>query len=304
MNDETLSLITEKLGKENVLFDEPMSKHTSFEAGGSAKYFLIPAGVEELAFVIETLTKAGEKYFVLGNGSNVLVRDEGFDGSIILVKDNFKYYRAGSNGANTIVTAAAGLSLKELSEKLLADRLGGFEFASGIPGCMGGAMAMNAGAYGGEMKDVVIGAKVIDKKGKILKLSKDELEMGYRSSAIQKNGYVLIEAYLRFRSECEEVIREKIDDYTARRQEKQPLDMPSAGSTFKRPEGYFAGKLIMDSGLKGYRHGGAMISEKHCGFVVNAGGATASDIIALITEVQDIVYEKYGVRLEPEVRII
>ncbi len=304
MNEDNLNLIKEKLGEESVLQNEPMSKHTSFKVGGPAKFFVIPKNAEELAYVIKVLAKAKEKYFVLGNGSNVLVRDEGFDGTIILIKDNLKYYRSGSNGIETKVTVSAGMTLKDLSDALLKDGLCGFEFASGIPGCVGGAMAMNAGAYGGEMKDVVCGAKVIDQNGKIISLTKEELEMGYRSSAIQKKGYVLLEAYLLLKSGDPNEIRAKIDDFTARREEKQPLDMPSAGSTFKRPEGYFAGKLIMDSGLRGYRHGGAMISEKHCGFVVNAGDATAADIIALIEEVQNIVFEKFGVRLEPEVRII
>lgn len=293
-------LYEEILGKENVLENEPMKKHISFKVGGNARYYLIPHSIEELTRVIALIRSKQEPYYILGNGSNLIVPDEGYEGTVIQVWKNLSEITV----CGHTITAQAGAMLSTIAAKALEHSLAGFEFASGIPGTLGGAVTMNAGAYGGEMKDVLVQATVLDQDGKIQTLSKEQLQLGYRSSIISKEGLIVLEAQMEFQEGIQEDIREKMRDFNSRRREKQPLEYPSAGSTFKRPEGYFAGKLIQDAGLKGYRVGGAQVSEKHSGFVINAGNATAQDIFTLIQNVQEKVYEQFGVRLEMEVKIL
>lgn len=287
-------------GKESVSLSEDMRKHTTFKAGGCAKYFVCPDQVDSLAELISYVNKNDIKYYVIGNGSNLLVRDEGFDGVIvkignklgnIQIKDDEMVCEAGA-----FVSKAANLAAEQ--------SLAGLEFAAGIPGMIGGAAAMNAGAYGGEFKDIVECVWGLDRKGEKICLSNAQLEFGYRSSIIQKKDYIVTAVKLKLRFGNKEEIYDRMNGYLNARREKQPLEYPSAGSTFKRPEGYFAGKLIMDAGLAGMEIGGACVSEKHCGFIINKNNATAGDIIELIKRVSDIVYDKYNVILEPEVKII
>ncbi len=300
MEVKVKELYEEILGKENVLENEPMKKHISFKVGGNARYYLIPHSIEELTRVIALIRSKQEPYYILGNGSNLIVPDEGYEGTVIQVWKNLSEITV----CGHTITAQAGAMLSTIAAKALEHSLAGFEFASGIPGTLGGAVTMNAGAYGGEMKDVLVQATVLDQDGKIQTLSKEQLQLGYRSSIISKEGLIVLEAQMEFQEGIQEDIREKMRDFNSRRREKQPLEYPSAGSTFKRPEGYFAGKLIQDAGLKGYRVGGAQVSEKHSGFVINAGNATAQDIFTLIQNVQEKVYEQFGVRLEMEVKIL
>lgn len=300
MSDNIAELMSEIVGKENFKPNAPMSEYTTFKVGGPADYFVLPRNDQDIKAIIELCKKNNIKYFIMGNGSNVLVNDQGYRGAVIQLYENMRGYEL----SDTTIRVQAGIKLYDLSEILWENSLTGFEFASGIPGTLGGAVSMNAGAYGGEMKDVVISAKVMDENGEIIELLKGELEFGYRTSAILKKNYILLEATLKLEKGEKEVIREKITELSNRRKDKQPLEFPSAGSTFKRPEGHFAGKLIMDSGLAGYRVGNAMVSEKHCGFVINVGGATSKDIQTVINDVSDKVFEKFGVRLEPEVRML
>lgn len=236
----------------------------------------------------------------MGNGSNLLVSDKGYRGVVIQLWKNFSDIETEDN----TITVKAGALLSKVAAEALEESLTGMEFASGIPGTMGGAVMMNAGAYGGEMKDIIREVTVLTREGELLTLSKEEMNFGYRTSVVKEKGYVVISAELQLRKGDREEIRKVMDELKERRVTKQPLDMPSAGSTFKRPEGYFAGKLIMDAGLRGFSVGGAQISEKHCGFVVNKGDATAADVLGLIGEVQKRVQEKFGVALEPEVKFL
>lgn len=239
-------------------------------------------------------------YFILGNGSNLLVSDKGYRGAVIQLWKNVSDIRV----EGCLIQAKAGASLAKIAAQALEAGLTGMEFAAGIPGTLGGAVVMNAGAYGGEMKDILKEALVMDGEGRIFTLTKEELKLGYRTSIVKEKGYIVLAAVLELQPGDREEIRKLMEDLKQRRGEKQPLDMPSAGSTFKRPEGYFAGKLIMDAGLRGFSVGGAQVSEKHCGFVVNTGGASASDVLALIREVQKRVREKFGVELETEVKFL
>lgn len=280
---------------------ELLSKHTTFRIGGAAAWYLVPEKPEEVA---EAVAFAGEKnlpFYILGRGSNMLFADEGYEGVIIEVGRGLEEVRIEENG---MVTAQAGIPLSVLAVKLAEAELTGFEFAGGIPGTLGGAIAMNAGAYGGEIKDCIVSARILTEKGEMITLSKEELELGYRTSVIQKKPYIVLEGTFSFEKGNRQTILDTMKDLNSRRREKQPLEFPSAGSTFKRPEGYFAGKLIEDAGLKGYRVGDAQVSEKHCGFVVNRGEATAEDVKQLIADVQCRVREKFRVNLEPEVRVI
>ena len=293
------------VGEENVLTEEPMKLHTTFRIGGPADYFLIPDSPEQISLTILFCKQNNLPYYIIGNGSNLLVGDYGFRGVIIQVGDHFDRVTFEEKEDGRVkVTAGAGILLSKLSAEIAREKLTGFEYASGIPGTLGGAVTMNAGAYGGEMKHNIIGATVINEAGVIQVLTKEELELGYRTSVIQKKGYVVLEAVFEFEKGDPEEIKEKTDEYTTRRKDKQPLEYASAGSTFKRPEGFYAGKLIMDSGLRGFRVGNIMISEKHCGFVINLGDGTATEVITLIDEVQRRVFEQFGVNLEPEVRMI
>ena len=300
MNSEIIKKFCDLLGEERVFTGEAMSRHTTFKIGGPADYFLMPDKDTDVGRIVKICKESAIPYFILGNGSNLLVGDGGYRGAVIQIYKNM--YAVTVEGTEITVQAGALLSSVAAAAKNAA--LTGFEFAGGIPGTMGGAVVMNAGAYGGEMKDVLTEVTVMDEEGEIVTLPADKLELGYRTSIIKTAGYIVLEAKLQLKEGNPEVIRETMKDLTIRRTTKQPLEYPSAGSTFKRPEGYFAGKLIMDSGLAGYQVGGAQVSEKHCGFVINAGGATARDVRTLMDNVRDIVYKKYGVTLEPEVKFL
>lgn len=293
-------MFCELLGRDHVLTDEPMKQHTTFKIGGPADYFLVPETGEEVGEIIKICRKTDTPYFILGNGSNLLVGDGGYRGAVIQVYRNMSAVTV----EGTTITAQAGALLSAVAAAAKNASLTGFEFAGGIPGTVGGAAVMNAGAYGGEMKDVLVEVTVMDAEGKIFAISAEKLELGYRTSVIKKAGYIVLEAKIRLKEGDQEAIRERMKELTIQRTTKQPLEYPSAGSTFKRPEGYFAGKIVMDSGLRGYQVGGARISEKHCGFVINAGDATAKDVRTLMDNVRNIVYEKYGVTLEPEVKFL
>lgn len=300
MNQEIRQQFCELLGEERVLVEEPMDRHTTFRIGGPADYFLIPETYEQIQKILEICRREELPYFILGNGSNLLVSDQGYRGVIIQTFRNFSGVTVDGNK----ICAASGALLSAIAAAAKNASLTGFEFAGGIPGTLGGAVVMNAGAYGGEMKDVLEEVTVMDQEGQIRILKVDELEMGYRTSIIKKAGYLVLEAVIALEPGDQERIKERMRELTEQRTSKQPLEYPSAGSTFKRPEGYFAGKLIMDCGLRGYRVGGAQVSEKHCGFVINTGGATAQDVRTLMQNVSDKVFEKYGVTLEPEVKFL
>ena len=300
MNQEIKKIFCNLLGEDRVFTDEPMKQHTTFKIGGPADYFLVPESGEEAGEIIKICKQTDIPYFILGNGSNLLVGDGGYRGAVIQIYRNMSAVTT----EGTIITAQAGALLSSVAAVAKNASLTGFEFAGGIPGTVGGAVVMNAGAYGGEMKDVLVEVTVMDADGNIFTIPAEKLELGYRTSIIKKAGYIVLEAKIRLEEGDQEAIRERMKELTIQRTTKQPLEFPSAGSTFKRPEGYFAGKLVMDSGLRGYQVGGARVSEKHCGFVINAGGATAKDVRTLMENVRDIVYEKYGVTLEPEVKFL
>ena len=300
MNSEIRKMFCDLLGEDRVFTEEAMSQHTTFKIGGPADYFLMPDKGEDVGRVIKICKEKEIPYFILGNGSNLLVGDGGYRGAVIQIYRNMSSVTVEGNE----ITAQAGALLSAVAAAAKNASLTGFEFAGGIPGTIGGAVVMNAGAYGGEMKDVLTEVTVMNAEGDIFTLPTEELELGYRTSIIKTAGYIVLEAKIRLKEGNPEVIRETMKDLTIRRTTKQPLEYPSAGSTFKRPEGYFAGKLIMDSGLAGYQVGGAQVSEKHCGFVINAGDATARDVRTLMDNVTDIVYKKYGVTLEPEVKFL
>ena len=300
MKEDIRQKFIELLGKERVLFDEPMSSHTTFRIGGPADIFTMPEDKQQIADVVKLCKNEQIPFFVLGNGSNLLVSDKGYRGVIIQMDRNMSEITVEGKQ----IRACAGALLSSVAVAAKNASLTGFEFAGGIPGTLGGAVVMNAGAYGGEMKDVLKEAVVLTGEGEILTIPVEELEMGYRTSIIKTSGYLVLEAVISLEEGDQEEIRSRMKELSDRRTEKQPLDFPSAGSTFKRPEGYFAGKLIMDSGLRGCRIGGAQVSEKHCGFVINAGGATAKDVRALMDHVIHTVHEKFGVTLEPEVKFL
>lgn len=287
-------------GGENVRRQEPMSLHTTFRIGGPADLFVTPESIQAVADSIRICKETQTPYAVIGNGSNLLVSDTGYRGVIIQIGRNLN--QVSVNGEE--IRAQAGAMLSVIAKTALSESLTGFEFASGIPGTLGGAAVMNAGAYGGEMKDVLTEVTVLTREGEIRTVPAEKLEMGYRTSLAAKNGWIILEAVLKFQKGDAEAIRGRMEELKMQRVTKQPLDLPSAGSTFKRPEGYFAGKLIMDAGLRGFTVGGAQISEKHCGFVVNKGGATAEDVRNLICAVQKKVQEDAGVKLEPEVKFL
>nr|WP_296094769.1 UDP-N-acetylmuramate dehydrogenase [uncultured Dorea sp.] len=298
MNQEFYKKLESILTEEQVKIEEPMKNHTTFRVGGPAAYFVMPRTAEEVAKVTELCAQENVPYYIVGNGSNLLVSDKGYDGVIIQIYKQMS--RVEVKGRE--IYAQAGALLSMVAKRALDTELAGFEFAAGIPGTLGGACVMNAGAYGGEMKDVLKSVTVLDKDGNVKKLAKDELELGYRTSVIAKKGYIVLDAVIELKEGKAEEIKALMDDLKERRITKQPLEYPSAGSTFKRPEGYFAGKLIQDADLRGFQVGGAQVSEKHCGFVINKDGATASDVMELMRQVSDKVYDKFGVRLEPEVK--
>lgn len=283
--------------EEDILTEEPMSRHTTFRVGGEAQCFVRISDKEQLKKLIPYLRQIEVPYFILGNGSNLLVSDKGYEGVILQI----------GNKMNTItvegihIRAQAGALLSQIAKCAYDKGLTGFEFASGIPGSIGGGVVMNAGAYGGEMKQVVESVLVMDIQGEILELSGESMEFGYRTSIIKNRPFIVLEVCLKLEQGNKERIASDMEELAQKRREKQPLEYASAGSTFKRPEGYFAGKLIMDAGLRGYSIGGAQVSDKHCGFVVNTGRASATDVAEVISEVQERVKDKFGVSLETEV---
>jgi len=296
--------LAEAVGSDNLKFDEPMRGHTTFCIGGPADYFAAAVSEEKLRKGIAVCAQAGMPWFISGNGSNLLVGDGGYRGVIFNIcrtMDDIDI-RETDDGAD--VTAGAGIMLSALARSVCQAGCTGFEYATGIPGTLGGGITMNAGAYGGEIRDAILYADVMDETGRVLRLDSDGLCMSYRHSAIMDSRYIVLRAAFSFRRGDPEEINEKVAQMARSRREKQPLEYPSAGSTFKRPEGYFAGKLIQDCGLKGCRIGGAQVSEKHSGFIINVGSATASDVRRLIEYVQSEVYSRFGVRIEPEVRFI
>ena len=300
MNSEIIKKFCDLLGEERVFTGEAMSRHTTFKIGGPADYFLMPDKDTDVGRIVKICKESAIPYFILGNGSNLLVGDGGYRGAVIQIYKNMSAVTV----EGTEITVQAGALLSSVAAAAKNAALTGFEFAGGIPGTMGGAVVMNAGAYGGEMKDVLKEVTVLTPEGEILTLQADELHMGYRTSVVKEAGYIVLEAVLSLAKGDPEAIRSRMQELAGMRSSKQPLSYPSAGSTFKRPEGYFAGKLIMDSGLRGYQVGGAQVSEKHCGFVINAGNATAEDVCRLMADVQRIVREKFGVTLEPEVKFL
>ena len=294
-----LDSVTEAMPELVIRTEEPMSKHTTFRIGGAAEVFAAP-DARELPQLLAMAKGADVPVTVIGNGSNLLVGDRGICGLVIEIGERMSEVRI----EGTILVAGAGALLSKAAQTAAAAGLGGLEFAAGIPGSVGGAVVMNAGAYGGEMKDVLQSVKVLTEEGELLVLTTEELELGYRHSCVPERKYIVVEATMELSAKPEEEIRACMAELRAKRAEKQPLEYPSAGSTFKRPEGYFAGKLIMDAGLRGYTVGGAQVSEKHCGFVINKGGATAADVRQLMQDVHDRVKEQFDVELEPEVKMI
>ena len=286
------------LGEQNVKVNEPMKKHITFRVGGPADYFLTPENIEQVQEIVMFLKKNNIPYYIVGNGSTLLVGDLGYRGAIIQIYQKMNQIRTDGE----YIYADAGALLSKIAAEALSKELTGFEFASGIPGTLGGAVMMNAGAYGGEIKQVIQEATVLTQAGEIVKRTVDEMELSYRSSIFSKNGDIVLNAVLKFEKGNKEAIRARMDELKEQRVTKQPLEYPSAGSTFKRPEGYFAGKLIQDAGLRGFQVGGAQVSEKHCGFVINKDHATAADIVSLMEQVSDKVEAQFGVRLEPEVK--
>lgn len=298
MNQNFYNKLNNVIAKDSILTDEPMSRHTTFRVGGPADFFVTPKAKEEVRDVIRICKEAGMPYYIIGNGSNLLVSDAGYRGVIVQIYKEMNEVKVEGD----LVKAQAGALLSGIAAKALGAELSGFEFASGIPGTIGGACVMNAGAYGGEMKDVLESVTVLTGEGKIIELGRNELELGYRTSVIAKKGYIVLGAVLKLERGDGEKIKTYMDELKEKRVTKQPLEYPSAGSTFKRPEGYFAGKLIEDAGLRGFQVGGAQVSEKHCGFVINRDHATAADIMELMRQVQIRVKENSGVDLEPEVK--
>ncbi len=298
--DKTILEIQKIIGIESVLLNEPMKNHTSFKIGGPARAVVLPRNVEEIQKIIKLLDENNIKHYILGNGTNVLFPDDGYNGIVIKIAKQFSDIHIEGN----VVYAQAGALLSKVSKLAAKATLTGLEFASGIPGSIGGAVVMNAGAYGGEMKDVIVEATTIDQNGNLMVFKNGELDFGYRRSVIKNKGYIVISAKIQIKKGNSHDIYALMDELDEKRTTKQPVHLPSAGSTFKRPDGYYAGKLIQDAGLKGLVHGGAMVSDLHSGFIVNVNNATYEDVITLIEIVRKTVKEKYSVDLEPEVKII
>lgn len=286
------------LNADAILYDQPMKKYTSFKVGGPVDVLLLPKSEEQIKEVLQLLNGESIPFYIMGNGTNLLVSDKGFRGVVIKICGNYSDYKVEGD----TISAQSGILLSNLAKVALSHNLSGLEYASGIPGTLGGAITMNAGAYDGEMKDVIVSAHVIDKKGNIYEIVNGDLEFGYRTSVIEKRDLIVLSSKVKLTSSPYEQIKAKMDDFTGRRKSKQPLEWPSAGSTFKRPEGFFAGKLIEDCGLKGYQLGGAQVSEKHCGFLINKNNATAMDVYLLIEHIQNVVLDKFGVQLTTEVK--
>ena len=301
MEDVFYNKLIDILNSKQIYLKENMGNHTTLHIGGPADYFVTPSSVDEITKVIDLCKSSHMPYYIMGNGSNLLVSDDGYRGLIMKIGDNYSHAFISEDGT---VTAQGGILLSKLANAIAKESLTGFEFASGIPGTLGGAVYMNAGAYGGEMVQCLVSAKVMDMEGEMFILSNEELELGYRTSILQKKDYILLEATMKLRIGNKKEIFAQMKELNGRRREKQPLDKYSAGSTFKRPVGYYAGKLISDAGLSGLQIGGAAVSDKHCGFLINNDNATAKEFAALIQEVVRVVYEKFEVTLEPEVRFL
>lgn len=299
MNDQFLTELQNVMGGSGIFMEEPMKKHTTFRVGGPADVLVQPDETA-LAAILALCRQYYVPYSFIGNGSNLLVGDKGIRGVVIEMTDPMGNIEVDG----TKITAQAGAMLSKIANTAASNGLGGMEFAAGIPGSVGGAVVMNAGAYGGEMKDIIEKVYVLNENGAQLELGRDALDFGYRHSCIPEKKYIVTKVVLELVPRDEAEIRSEMKELNEKRAEKQPLQYPSAGSTFKRPEGYFAGKLIMDAGLRGYQVGGAQVSEKHCGFVINKGGATAADICQLMQDVSDKVQAQFGVVLEPEVKMI
>lgn len=291
--------LKEIAGINNVFTDVSMKQHTTFRTGGNADYFVTVQSEENLTGLIGYLRAEKLPYYILGNGSNVLFADEGYHG-VVLKTSKFDNIEV----SGTVLRVGAGVILARAAHVAHKKSLTGMEFAAGIPGTVGGAVVMNAGAYGSEIKDIITGAKAVDEAGTVIFLSKEELRLGYRHSIVSERELIITEAVFELAYGDSGQIKAKMKELAGRRAEKQPLEYPSAGSTFKRPEGYFAGKLIEDAGMKGFSIGGAQVSEKHSGFVINRGNATTRDILTLIKRVQEAVYDKFGVMLEMEVKVV
>ena len=300
IEEKIYQLLEAAAGTDHIYREEPMKNHTTFRIGGNAEVFAAPDSADGVERVLQICREENIPCTVIGNGSNLLVGDRGVCGVVLQIYRNYADIRI----EGTDLYVQAGALLGQTAAAAAREGLTGLEFASGIPGTIGGAAAMNAGAYGGEMKDVLVWVKAIDRDGYVRQYAAAELELGYRTSRIQKEALVVLEVKLTLQQGDPVKIRERMEELKEQRVAKQPLEYPSAGSTFKRPEGYFAGKLIMDAGLRGFSVGDAQVSEKHCGFVINRGNATAADVMALVSQVQTIVEEKFGVQLELEVRRI
>ena len=299
MNNEFLNELRKKTGTGFIFEKDPMKQHTTFRVGGPADVLVTPSA-EELPEIVALCQKFGVPYYIVGNGSNLLVGDKGIRGVVIEMTS-----RMGDIVCEgETVIAGAGASLGRVAAKAAEEGLTGIEFAAGIPGTVGGAVVMNAGAYGGEMKDIITSVLVMDEFGEKKELSARELDFSYRHSCIPEKRYIVLRITMRLRKGCTDEIRAKMSELREMRISKQPLEYPSAGSTFKRPEGYFAGKLIMDAGLRGFQVGGAQVAEKHCGFVINKDNASAADIYRLMQEVTAKVEAEFGVTLEPEVKML
>lgn len=296
---EIYERLIQAAGQDCVSRMEPMELHTTFRVGGPAQFFVTPKTLEAVRQVMELCKNSGLPFWVMGNGSNLLVSDEGLKGVVLCLEKNF----SGVTRKENRLTARAGTRLTALARRAAGEGLSGLEFAGGIPGCLGGAVTMNAGAYGGEMSQIVTGVTLLFPEGDIRRLAGEEMEFGYRTSIVERTKAIVLEAELTLKPDRPEEIKNRMDELNQRRREKQPLEFPSAGSTFKRPEGYFAGKLIEEAGLAGFSIGGAAVSEKHCGFVINRENATARDIYDLCRHIQRLIRERYGVNLETEVRI-
>ncbi len=301
MNKElAFNAFKEILVEGEVLIDEPMKKHTSFKIGGPVDILVIPGNLEEIIASIKLCKDKNINYMIMGNGSNLLVKDKGIRGIIIKIADRFKNIETQEDK----MIVEAGALLSTISKRALKSLLSGFEFAGGIPGTIGGAVTMNAGAYGGEMKDVVETVKCIDRDGNIIILNNEAMNFTYRNSKVEEDKLIVLEVVLKLNPSTYEDIKAEMDLLNHKRTSKQPLNFPSGGSTFKRPTGYYAAKLIEDAGLKGMKYGNAQVSEKHAGFIVNLGGATSHDVLSLVSLVKNTVADKFEVELETEVKMI
>lgn len=300
LSNSNLEAIGSYLPSDCIRKNEDLSKYCTFRIGGPAAFLLEPQNEEQLSKVIRYLNLVDQPYFILGNGSNTLVRDVGYDGVVIHLGKQMNQIRVEGNR----IYAGAGASLPLVSMTAAKHGLSGLEFSAGIPGSVGGGVVMNAGAYDGEMSNCVVLVKVITKDGEILELSNENMEFGYRHSTIRNHPFIVSEVVFELAPGNQEEILAKMEDFNNRRREKQPLEYPSAGSTFKRPQNGYAGEMIMNAGLRGFQIGGARVSDKHCGFVINTGNASSEDVLDLIAEIQDRVKSRFGVELEPEIVVL